>query len=88
MKKRTTCRGRNCEVTAAQRKPQAFNTWSVAGSESWKGHIRQLRAPGKRKQTYVVITVSSLLCAARMEQYEKFLIPGIRNGCGTTVYNI
>lgn len=42
----------------------------------------------EKESKHVVITVSSLLCAARMEQYEKFLIPGIRNGCGTTVYNI
>lgn len=55
---------------------------SVAGSEGWKGYITQLRAPGERKQKYVVKTVPSLLCAARMAQSEKFLIPGF------TVYNM
>lgn len=61
---------------------------SVARSRSWKGRITQLRALGERNQNCVANTVSSLLSAARMEQPEKFLIPGIRNGCAIALYNM
>lgn len=46
------------------------------------------RAPEASKQKCVVNTVSSLLCNARMEQSEKFLIPGIMEACAITVYNM